>query len=311
MALKYGFTIRDFFASIFRLFMEFPADVPGLFEPGPTQNTVASWRSVLSSSHLPQRCLLKKMTFCKVSNSKEHEFVLFYFHHWKPSGSATTLLVVDRTVDRNSTVPAVHGQFPRTGSAALTIPNEGSIAPFLKQRYTAYNELLTLDFSSASPSLRPSATDISILLSVISRHAPNYKLFHTQRFWYASTIWEATAILFPGCRDTIHKNGRSTYLGLKVGVTDSVGDICQDYHTKWSHVRCKAEQEREAEEAVRQQLRLEGLAEGLDKARAEGHDEAWAQAQARIVVLLFGHTFYICYPPTCIRIIPFIGRKYC
>ncbi|KAG2363008.1 hypothetical protein BDR07DRAFT_964355 [Suillus spraguei] len=217
------------------------------------------------------------MSFCKVSNRKEHEFILFYFYHWNPSEPPTTLLVVvDQTVDRNSTAPAARdGQLPQTGSAArssgmispsaspisaydavVTISNEGSVVPFLKQRYCSYNELITANFSPAS--LQPSVKNISILLSVISSMLQTTTCT-AQCFWYASTIWEATTRLFPGCRETIHNDGRSTYLGLKVGVTG---------------VQCKAKQEREAEEAVRQQLRLEVWL------------EVWMRAILRVVTKL-------------------------
>jgi hypothetical protein len=174
------------------------------------------------------------MAFYKVTNKKEHEFILFYFHHWEPSEPATAVLVVDRTVDPNTTARAVQdSQLSQPGLAAraarssgiispsaspisaydavVTIPNESSITPFLKHRYHSYHQLLTLDFSAAS--LHPSATEISILLSVISRHAPKYDLYQTQCFWYASTIWEATTRLFPGCQEWSITMGALRILG--------------------------------------------------------------------------------------------------
>jgi len=203
------------------------------------------------------------MVLYKATTDKEHEFVLFYFHHWKLAEPATAVLVVDRTVDLDSLESAENN-----GSAAHVTRSSGIISPsasqipahdsvvtmqnktsivsaFLKHRYGSYNQLLTLEFPATSAP--PSATEISVLLSAIAQHAPNYHLYQTQCFWFASTIWEAVKQLFPDCHETTQNDGRSRYLGLKVGVTDSVNDVCKEYRSEWTHIQNEAEQKMQAE----------------------------------------------------------------
>lgn len=146
-------------------------------------------------------------------------------------------------------------------------------------RYHSYNQLHPRFLRCISASL--SNRNIHSPVYYLRAYVPNYDLYRTQCFWYASPIWEAASRLFPGCRETIHDNGRSTYLDLKAGATNGGWDVCREYCAEWSRVQRKTEQEREAEEAERQQLQLESL----DKDPAEDRAEAQATIDQLLVRL--------------------------
>ncbi|KAG2119290.1 hypothetical protein DEU56DRAFT_837042 [Suillus clintonianus] len=80
-------------------------------------------------------------------------------------------------------------------------PNEGSaIQSYLSNTYTPYKDLRELEFSASA---RPSAIQLSVLLSALSKHSPLYTVYQYQCYWYAHTVWEALKKLFPDCRETM------------------------------------------------------------------------------------------------------------
>ncbi|KAG1881287.1 hypothetical protein F4604DRAFT_1534104, partial [Suillus subluteus] len=194
--------------------MEYPTDVPGLFSLGETQLTVAEWRKVLLYSNFPPRCVLEWLTFCKATRGKEHEFIVLYFRHWNASVPATARLIVERALnpyqmDGRSTI--MHSSsFSALQISSLISPTSLQTSAidsvlitsntvhshwetYLGGRYGSYKTLCTLEFSATSC---PSATQISVLLFVINRHAPDYHLWKFQCYWFAMTIWETIKQLF-------------------------------------------------------------------------------------------------------------------
>ncbi|KAG2134948.1 hypothetical protein BD769DRAFT_1664881 [Suillus cothurnatus] len=282
MFSKYGFSLRGLLGAIFPRSMEFPTDVPGLFTLGETRLDVAAWRRMLLDSDFPPRCVLERLTFYKAAKRKQHEFVVLYFRHWDASVHATAVLVVDRAPNASSkdngySTPITHSSGITSPSASqtpaldsvFTTPNTGTaIQTYLRRRYGRYKELCTLNFSATSTC--PSATQISVLLFVISRHAPDYHLYRFQCYWFASTIWETIKRLFPGSLETAWKRGRSSCYGIKVDKADSVEVVCKEYADEWTRLENEAEQKRLAEHARAEQLRMEGVAQGLVQGLAQG-----------------------------------------
>ncbi|KAG2136953.1 uncharacterized protein EDB93DRAFT_1091433 [Suillus bovinus] len=268
MLSKHQFSFRRLLATIFSRFMEFPTDVPGLFTLGETRLDVAAWRRMLLDSNLSSQCVLEKVWFCKASKRKKHEFLVLYFRHWDPSVPATARVVVDRAPkstpnDSGSSTPITHSsgiaspsvkQTPALDSVSTT-PNTGtSTHQYLESRYGPYKHLCTLTFSPASTP--PSAAQISVLLSVISTHAPNYHLYQFQCYWFASTIWEAIKHLFPGYLESTWQGIRSRCYGFEVDKIDSVKVVCEEYANEQRRLENEAELKRQAEQARTQQVSL-------------------------------------------------------
>ncbi|KAG2038633.1 hypothetical protein BDR03DRAFT_290115 [Suillus americanus] len=239
--------------------MEFSTEVPGLFHTlGETQLDVADWGRMLLYSNFPSRCVLERLTFCKATKGKQHEFIVLYFRHWNASVPATARLVVDRAPNpspkgNGSFIPMMYLSDITSSSAlrtsafdsVLITPNTVHWETYLRTIYGPYKELCTLTFSApTSKSVCPSASQISVLLFVISRHAPNYHLCKFQCYWFASTIWETIKQLFPGYTETAWNRGRSRCHGVKVDKADSVEVVCKKYTDEWTRFENEAEHTR-------------------------------------------------------------------
>ncbi|KAG2123309.1 hypothetical protein BD769DRAFT_915502 [Suillus cothurnatus] len=253
--------------------MEFPIDVPGLFAPGETRLDVAEWKRVLLGSNLPPWCALEQLSFCKATKSKQHEFIVLHFRHCDPSVTATARLIVDRapnTSQRNnsyfkhsSSIASSSALHTSALDSILITSNTVHLETRLCKIYGSYKELCTLTFPATSKSACPSATQISVLLSVISQHAPDYQLCKFQCYWFANTIWETIKRLFPGYIEATWKRGRSHYLGVEVDTADSVDVVCNTFADEWIRFENEAEQKRQAERAKAQQLWAVGVAQGM------------------------------------------------
>jgi hypothetical protein len=125
---------------------------------------------------------------------------------------------------------------------------------------------------------------------VLRKHSPTYHLWQYQCYWYAHTVWEALKTLFPDCRETTQSEGRSRFWGQPIKKADSVEDVCDQYRAEWACIENVAEGRRKVkDEEVRQvrfllesvvpfthlflQLRMESVAEGLAKGRAQCRSE--------------------------------------
>lgn len=185
--------------------MEFPTDVPGLFILGETRLDIAAWRMLLDSDFPPQ-CVLEQLKSCNAAKRKQHDFILCcIFVVVMPHGAcdcSCSYSLIDRAPNTSSnentySTPITHSSGVTSPSALqtpalhafFTTPNiSAAIRKHLHTRYGRYKELCTVKFSTTSA--RPSATQISVLLFVLSRHALNYHLYQSRCYWFASTIWE-------------------------------------------------------------------------------------------------------------------------
>ncbi|KAG1811071.1 hypothetical protein EV424DRAFT_1542615 [Suillus variegatus] len=215
------------------------------------------------------------MTYCKCHNGKQHEFLLLEFCHWNASQTATTILVVDRTVSNPDPENNSNGSSSRTSGIispsasptpaavdnVFTTPNMNSaIKTHLAKTFGSYTRLCTLDFSTLGVE-GPSATQIAVLLSVVSQNAPRYHLYKTQCYWFAETVWEAVKHLFSGGVEGPWVSGRSCYLGVKIEKLNSVEVVCREFNSEWARIEIEAEHKRQEKEARTQQLRDEYQAE--------------------------------------------------
>jgi hypothetical protein len=283
--------------------MEFPTDVPGLFALGETRIDVALWKRVLLGSNLPPWCALEQLSFCKATKNKQHEFIVLHFRHWDPSVTATARLIVDRgpnTSQKNnsyfkhsSSIASSSALHTSALDSILITSNTVHLETRLCKIYGSYKELCTLTFPATSKSACPSATQISVLLSVISQHAPDYQLCKFQCYWFASTIWETIKRLFPDYIEATWKRGRSHCYCFGVNKADSVDDVCNTFPDEWIRFENEAEKKRQAERAEAQQswavgvaqgmihgLGLKGLTQGLDLAQSLALAQGLAQGLA-------------------------------
>ncbi|KAG2095094.1 uncharacterized protein F5147DRAFT_718740 [Suillus discolor] len=274
-SFKYGTnrsSIRGFLAAVFRPFMSSPSDAPGVFTSGDSKNDVGQWQMLLLGNELSSQCQLERVVYCKCTGSKEHEFLLLHFRH-PTQQYAVAILVLDRTLCTDSTEnnngssrrmqssyvvsPSVSPTPAR--DSIFTTPNNGSaIESYLSKTYGPFKKLCYLDFPASA---RPSAIQVSVLLSALSKHSPSYDLYQYQCYWYAHTVWEALKRLFPDCYETTESEGRSCYLGIKIEKADSVEVVCEQYHTQWARIENAAEERRRAKEDEVRQLRMEERAQ--------------------------------------------------
>ncbi|KAG2059340.1 hypothetical protein BDR06DRAFT_1003465 [Suillus hirtellus] len=158
-------------------------------------------------------------------------------------------------------------QTPALDSVSTSPDTGASPHKYLKSRYGQYKRLCTFTFSATSA--RPSATQISVLLSVRSTHSPNYHLYQFQCYWFASAIWEAIKQLFPGYIESTWQGIRSPCYDFKVDKADSVKVVCEEYANGWGRLENEPELRRQAEHARTQQTWMDGFAHGLAQREAE------------------------------------------
>ncbi|KAG1789341.1 hypothetical protein EV424DRAFT_1462361 [Suillus variegatus] len=276
-SFKYGTnrsSIRGFLAAVFRPFMSSPSDAPGVFTSGHSKNDVGQWQTLVLSNELSSQCQLERVVYCKCTSGKEHEFLLLHFRY-PTQQHAVAILVLDRTPCTDSTEnndgssrrmqssytvsPSV-SPTPTYDSIFTTTSNNGSaIKSYLSRTYGPFKKLCYLDFLTA----RPSAIQVSVLLSALSKHSPSYHLYQYQCYWYAHTVCEALKRLFPDCHEITESGGRSCYLGVKIEKADSVEVVCEQYHTQWARIENAAEERRtrRAKEDEVRQLRMEERAQ--------------------------------------------------
>ncbi|KAG1889665.1 uncharacterized protein F5891DRAFT_138778 [Suillus fuscotomentosus] len=275
-SFKYGTnrsSIRGFLAAVFRPFMSSPSDAPPVFTSGDSKNDVEQWHMLILGNELSSQCQLERVVYCKCTDGKEHEFLLLHFRH-PTQQHAVAILVLDRTPCTDSTENN-NGSSRRMQSSYIvspsvsptpardsifTTPNNGSaIESYLSRTYDQFKELCYLDFPASSA--RPSAIQVSVLLSALSKHSPSYHLYQYQCYWYAHTAWEALKRLFPDCHEITKSGGRSCYLGVKIEKADSVEAVCEQYHAQWARIQNAAEERRRAKEDEVRQLRMEERAQ--------------------------------------------------
>jgi hypothetical protein len=275
------FSIRGFLAAIFHPFMDSPSDAPGVFTASDSKNDVRQWQMLLLGNELSSQCQLERLVFCKCTNGKEDEFLLLHFRH-PIQQDAVAILVLDRVPCTDSTESNIGSSrqpmqssyidsplvspTPARDSIFTTLNSGSTIESYLSRTYEQFNRLSYLDFAASA---RPSAIQVSVLLSALSTHPSMYNLYQYQCDWYAHTVWETLKRLFPDCHEMTESGGRSPYLRVKVDEVDSVEVVCKEYHTQWACIENAVEERRRAKETEARQLRMERRTEGRAQRQAE------------------------------------------
>ncbi|KAG1834964.1 hypothetical protein DFJ58DRAFT_821114 [Suillus subalutaceus] len=275
------FSVRNFLATILHAFMSSPTDLPGVFTQGDTRTPVGDWHSVLMTSELSSQCDLERMVFCKCTKDVQHEFILLHFRH-PVQRHAVAVLVLDRTsrvectennggsfrsVGQASVLSPSVSQVPAHDTISTTFNSPSALESYLTQRYRSYRFLSNLDFPASA---RPSAMQVSVLLCVLSKHSPTYRLWQYQCYWYAHTVWETLKTLFDGCQETTLIDGRSQFWGQDVPKAESVEEVCKQYRVEWALFENVVEERRKRKEEEERWLRMEGGAQRqpeIDKER--------------------------------------------
>ncbi|KAG2057363.1 hypothetical protein BDR06DRAFT_1005367 [Suillus hirtellus] len=290
------FSIRGFLTAVFRPFMSSPSDAPAVFTSGDTKIDVGSWQILIRSDELSSQCQLERVVHCKCTSDKEHEFLLLHFRH-PTQQHAVAILVLDRTPCTDSTEnnngssrciqsPCIVSPSLSPCDSIFTTSNSGSaIKSYLSRTYGPFKKLCYLDFPASA---RPSAIQVSVLLSALSKQYPSNHQYQYQYqcHWYAHTAWEALKRLFPDCHEITKSDGRSSHLGVKIEKADSVEVMCEQYHTQWARIENAAEERRRAKEDEVRQLRMEVRAQyqaEIDQAvrRAEEAERRAEEAERR------------------------------
>ncbi|KAG1721843.1 hypothetical protein EDB19DRAFT_1611346, partial [Suillus lakei] len=186
-------------------------------------------------------CPLDRIDYCKSAEGAEHEFLVFYFRHWS-SSSAEAVVCADRTVQPRQNHGSTQSSEIFSPSSLETnardyvylLGSPRSAASYLKDRFPDYNTLCTLQFLES----RPSALQVSIVLSLVHRQAPSYHLYENQCYWFSLTSWTSLAKLFTGNQESCHNhNARCRYRGIELGVSEeSVQAVVAAYELEWQNV---------------------------------------------------------------------------
>ncbi|KAG2098882.1 hypothetical protein BD769DRAFT_1368712 [Suillus cothurnatus] len=194
---------------------ESPTDVLELFILVEGRTDVIPWQTLLLSTRLSLQCRLKRVVNC--DNNKQHKFLLLDFRHRNTSGSVVATVIIERIPKQDphnnssSKFILIHTSDSKSPSPSASeaaaqdvvyTSSQGSPSPqYLADSYAPLTELRVLYFPLACPS----AAQISILLSVVNRQAPNYHLYENQCYWLLScTVWETLKKVFPDCIETQH-----------------------------------------------------------------------------------------------------------
>lgn len=233
------------------------------------------------TSELSSQCDLERMVFGKCTKDVQHEFILLHFRH-PVQRHAVAVLVLDRTsrvectennggsfrsVGQASVLSPSVSQVPAHDTISTTFNSLSALESYLTQRYRSYRFLSNLDFPASA---RPSAMQVSVLLCVLSKHSPTYRLWQYQCYWYAHTVWETLKTLFDGCQETTLIDGRSQFWGQDVPKAESVEEVCKQYHVEWALFENVVEERRKRKEEEERWLRMEGGAQRqpeIDKER--------------------------------------------
>ncbi|KAG1762988.1 hypothetical protein EV702DRAFT_1052015 [Suillus placidus] len=251
--------------------MNSPSDTPGVFTSGDSKNDVGQWQMLLLGNDLSSQCQLQRVVY---ATGKEHGFLLLHFLH-PTQQHAVAVLALDRVpviihslaISFSNPRPRFHLHYPKLNGSAID--------SYLSRTYDNFKRLSYLDFSASA---RPSAIQVSVLLTALSKHSPTYNLYQYQCYWYAHTVWEALKRLFLDCYETTQDEGRSRYLGVKIEKADSVEAMCEEYHTQWARVQNAAVKKRKAKEDEVRQSMMEGQIEERARCQVE-IDQAMGQRE--------------------------------
>jgi hypothetical protein len=230
---------------VLRFFMANPApDIEYLFGKTPETIPVSLWAQALQNNRSSvQDCYVTEFQHLKTKRRKRHEFLkitVIYF----PTG-ATTSFLVDREVDMSPEGERLHsaklGSHIYSGSTHSSTHSTSSLSKDnvpasdrvrvcnIEQdlaNFTPYDKLSTLTFSNSSFPL----IDLTILLDVVHKHAPEYDLIQNQCYWFAHAIFFSAKNIFQGAEVSSGVDTRGDWMRLVISPENSEEAIEEEFH---------------------------------------------------------------------------------
>ncbi|KAF9220346.1 hypothetical protein BS17DRAFT_347240 [Gyrodon lividus] len=305
--------IPQFFSKVIRSFMaspdSSPPEIEGVFTSiqsiAFTILPVNEWLDTLNG-HAAEtsQCFIEDVIHYKCTAGKQHEFLRFQVSH--PAGPWKAFVFADRTVDTSndngvptfSNKAVVLSNPPPSSSSSSTLSlrdlpaydivyiateNSAGLKRLYSLRFNDKHEVVrTLTYDANST--RPSVLELATLFNVTSRHAPSYNAYQNQCYWFAETIYEALAQLFPIHRQAPDARRGGTYRGLGIPMANSVQAVCAAYHGERLAIQEREEEEMRQQEALQQALRAEGREEGREEGIVKGREEGIVKGREEGIV---------------------------
>jgi hypothetical protein len=173
-----------------------------------------------------EKCYIRKIIYFKHTKPSFHEFLLAEIIH--PFSLQVSLAVIERApkktddyAKKRAVSPSISGSVGANDT--VRIFGDPDIS-----KLSSHNKLAEMTFEHDELPL----LNFAILLTVISKHAPNYDVWEYQCYWFADTIYQSVQTLFKPSKEHVEpalsKHRGKFLLGLPLR-KDSVGAIIGEY----------------------------------------------------------------------------------
>jgi len=204
-------------------------DVPYIFpsDRGHNSHSPDHWLLGLKSvENETEKCYIQKIIYFKHTRLSFHEFLRIEIIH--PFSVQVSLAVVERAsrktddyAKKRAVSPLISGSVGAHDTVRIFRDPDIS-------KPSSHNKLAELTFEHDELPL----LNFAILLTVISKHAPNYDVWEYQCYWFADTIYQSVQALFKPSTEHVEpalsKHRGNFLLGLPPR-KDSVRDIIREY----------------------------------------------------------------------------------
>lgn len=249
---------------ISRLFMNHlasePPHIPFVFEPPRNAYKIRHWADQVASMDpsVYAGCDITHIDHRKAYANKEHEFLVTTISHI--ASGHDCFLSIERCVESELSSSSDRVAI---GSKIVVNPRPAAdLVQFVAAPTGIGESKIVGSISFPSGGLRPSIANLSVLLSVISQHAPNYDPKDHNCYWYAHTISEVLRTEFNG-QDTTAKPGdkadRAKYSSIHIPLKDSLLTVHSEYQAAWLAWTTRAETEQTEREMERARVMLPSL----------------------------------------------------
>ncbi|KAF9237258.1 hypothetical protein BU15DRAFT_63320 [Melanogaster broomeanus] len=274
-----------------------PPEIRGVFtamNTGPFIISVDDWQLLLNmQAGQTSRCFIEDIVHYKCTEGKEHEFLRLQISH--PAGPWKAFVFCDRTVNTSndnrdpvqshraallcsSSTPSF-GNFPAMDIIYAASANSTALKELYLGRFSdKHTHVRTLTYNTKGA--QPSVLDVAMLLKVTSCHAPLYRIYENQCYWFSDTVYDTLAHLFPDHRTSTNTHKGGTYRSVDVPMADSVEKVCAAYCSERSAAEERAKEERRQQEAALKAEREQGREQGLELGREQGRAEVQADLKA-------------------------------
>jgi hypothetical protein len=199
----------------------------------PLMLSVDAWASELIERNAKSDFILRTVTHIKRTFPPHHDFLVFRFAH--KSGSSACI-AAERTIENigdqlqssganNSS--AVSPTSPTLISDRISISNGDSSCLYSS---TDDEILATLSFPQDTPF---TATNVAVLLNVVSKAYLTYGPFDEQCYRFVSIVWHIMCIKWNGVEELTHSGKRQRYDTLHLGMKGPAPFLGREYEREW------------------------------------------------------------------------------